>query len=173
MATARRFVGSRGWHRCGACLLILTCGACPYDSLCLPALPISRCGHAAVELKGRLYVLGGTSLGFPDAQGSRAARKRGLTLGLRAARRHLADVCVWDAEAGSWAACAPMQTGRCRFAAIAAQGRIFAAGGISENGPTALVESWAPGEAEWRFEADLPVDQTSLILPKRALIKEA
>lgn len=36
------------------------------------------------------------------------------------------------------------------------QGRIFAAGGICEDGPTAAVESWAPGEAAWRREADLP-----------------
>ena len=73
-----------------------------------------------------------------------------------AASQYLSDVCVWDQASGGWRPSVHMQTGRSRFAATVLQGRVYAVGGICAEGPTASVESWAPGESSWRLEPDLP-----------------
>lgn len=109
-------------------------------------LPVSRSGHVVVELGGKLYVIGGTT-----------TSERSFAAGWRAGGVvHLADVCVWDESVGVWAPGVPMQRGRYRFAATVVEGRIYALGGIADEGVTASVESWAPGEEAWHVEPDLP-----------------
>ncbi|MFN9897658.1 MAG: hypothetical protein ACK55Z_02425, partial [bacterium] len=84
-------------------------------------------------------VIGGTSTERDDEEGG-----------------HLADVCVWDESVGVWTAGVPMKMGRYRFAATVVEGRIYALGGITDEGVAASVESWAPGEASWHIEPDMP-----------------
>ena len=103
------------------------------------SLPMSRSGHVVQELGGKLYVIGGTSTERDDEEGG-----------------HLADVCVWDESVGVWTAGVPMKMGRYRFAATVVEGRIYALGGITDEGVAASVESWAPGEASWHIEPDMP-----------------
>lgn len=74
-----------------------------------------------VELDGKLYVLGGTSFGHGEEALTADRPSRGAPRRRQLARRHLADVCVWDEGTSAWQPSAPMQTGRSRFAAVSAQ----------------------------------------------------
>jgi N-acetylneuraminic acid mutarotase len=100
----------------------------------LPELPAARAAAAAVTLRGRLYVLGGVADG-------------GLAR----------NMFVYDPSSRRWSYL-PGPTRRQHLAAAAAAGRIYAIAGRSAgyDTNTGLVESWAPGEKQWRREPALP-----------------
>ena len=120
----------------------------------MPSLPFARSGHAAVSLQGKLYVLGGTS--SRDA----AAPSSGVAEWTEDGPQYLEDVCVWEPESGCWTSGTPLQTGRYCFAAKVVEtwsgARVYVVGGIGEEGVLDSIESWAPGEHQWRFEQPLP-----------------
>ena len=68
--------------------------------------------------------------------------------------------CVWELEAaagGGWRDTGVrMETGRYRFGACVLEGRVVVSGGLGGDGRALeSAESWAPGEAAWRAEADM------------------
>ena len=63
---------------------------------------------------------------------------------------YLRSVSVLDPDAEAWAPGVPLSEERHRGAAAAAAGRIYVAGGFGDDGMLRSVESWAPGEVDWR-----------------------
>jgi N-acetylneuraminic acid mutarotase len=100
----------------------------------LPSLPYTRAAASAVTLNSRLYVVGGVTNG-------------GL------ARSMLMYVPKTD----RWMTL-PGPTPRQHLAAAAARGRVYAIAGRLAGYDTnvAIVESWAPGEQQWRREVPVP-----------------
>jgi N-acetylneuraminic acid mutarotase len=100
----------------------------------LPPLPYTRAAAAAVALKGKLYVVGGVTQG-------------GLAR----------SMLMYEPARSRWV---PLRgpTPRQHLAAAAANGRVYAIAGRIAGGDTnmATVESWAPGEKQWRSEPDVP-----------------
>jgi N-acetylneuraminic acid mutarotase len=58
--------------------------------------------------------------------------------------------------AGVWISLAPLQTARQELAVAAANGRLYAIGGISGNSVLSSVEEYDPPTNRWRFVAPLP-----------------
>lgn len=63
---------------------------------------------------------------------------------------YLRSVSVLNPDAWAWAPGVPLSEERHRGAAAAAAGRIYVAGGFGDDGMLRSVESWAPGEVDWR-----------------------
>ena len=97
---------------------------------------LARLGHAAVAGRdGLVYVFGGRSV-------TGAA---------------LRSVEVYDPRANRWQDGAPMPTGRVFLAAaLASDGRIYAAGGAIGLHATRVVEAYAPTARTWRKAPPLP-----------------
>ncbi len=98
----------------------------------MPNMPSKRSGAAAVELGGKIYVLGGQ---FPD-QDPR------LTHILR-------TVECFDPRSMTWSIQPPMSVGRYRLAAVVMRGRIYAIGGGTPRTQYNTVECFDPSTCTW------------------------
>ncbi len=61
------------------------------------------------------------------------------------------------AQAGSWTAGAPLQTGRAGLSAAVLGNKVYAVGGSGILMPLGNTETYQPGMGGWRIDADLPV----------------
>lgn len=66
-------------------------------------------------------------------------------------------VLVSIANAGSWSAGSPLQTGRAGLEAAVLGGKIYAIGGAGVLSPLGNTETYQAGRGGWRVDADLPV----------------
>lgn len=108
-----------------------------------------RGGFAAVVHNAKLYLIGGTmSLDDPCTN----------------------TVAVFDFAAGTWGSAASMSTDRCGAAAtVAANGRIYVAGGRDDPGQAlATVESYDPATSSWRAEPSMSMGRQALALVRVA-----
>jgi len=87
-------------------------------------LPVATYGAAAAALSGKIYVLGGYQ----------------CTGDLVHPVQLTGSVYVYDPASNSWSSAPSMPTARAQFAAVVANGRIYAVGG----GGTGVVEQFAP-----------------------------
>jgi len=106
-------------------------------------MPSVRVSHAVAALGGKIYVAGGSASHDPVSKRSSRA------------------VDVFDPQTNAWASVAPMSTARMYFSLSAAQGKLYAAGGISEgNDALATVEAYDPQQDRW--EAVAPMTTTRM-----------
>eukprot|EP00964_Phaeocystis_antarctica_P161764 scaffold134341_cov124-Phaeocystis_antarctica.AAC.1 len=92
-------------------------------------MPATRYEHAGVALDGKIYVLGG----YPS------------------------KVDMYDPQSDSWQPLADMANGRAAFAATAAGGKIYAIGGLENNGSVATAEAFDPLLGAWAAVASMSV----------------
>jgi N-acetylneuraminic acid mutarotase len=114
----------------------------------LAPMPTPRGAGQAVELGGKIYVLGGAMSNEPGHPGA--------PIGLGSpAQLVLGTVEVYDPAANTWQTRAPMPTPRNHFLAAAVNGKIYAVDGrtgscfVTKSGSTDLVEAYDPTANLW------------------------
>lgn len=107
-------------------------------------MPSARCHNGLTILDGEIWIVGGRA--NPDKPDS----ARGLD--------PLDEVIVFDPAKGTWRQEPPLNTARTEPVALVSGGRVYAIGGsdTAEGNSLSSVESIAPGEDAWRFEAQTP-----------------
>jgi N-acetylneuraminic acid mutarotase len=109
-----------------------------------PPLEAARAGLSAAELDGMVYVAGGSGVVAPRA-----------------------DFEAYDAGLGRWLEVASMPVGLERMGMTAAAGRIWVAGGYSEeSGSRPIAEMWSydPEANVWQTEPPMPGAKASFAL---------
>jgi N-acetylneuraminic acid mutarotase len=140
-----------------------------------PDLPDAVNHAAAVVARGRLYVIGGygaersafalvgdrwQTLALPApraAEGAAALRGTVYVVGGVGEGGNARSMLAYDTRTGRWRTL-PGPRPRQHLAVAATRGRIYAIGGRTTGSNTnfTLVQSWAPGESQWRREAPVP-----------------
>ena len=106
-----------------------------------PDLAHARSGLSAAALDGKIYAAGGAGLTAPRD-----------------------DFEVYDRDTGRWSPREPLPVGLERFAMATFDGRVWVAGGYSDEGgpePSAQVWSYDEAENEWSPEPALPGPKAS------------
>ncbi len=107
-------------------------------------MPMARCHNGLTTFEGEVWIVGGrVNPEKPDSS-------RGLV--------PLDEVIVFDPANGTWREAPSLNTARTEPVALVTGDRIYAIGGSDtpEGNALSSVESIAPGEDSWRFEADTP-----------------
>ncbi len=112
----------------------------------LADMPTKRWGLSAVALKGKIYVIGGVTVGsVPTVYGS---------------------VEVYDPQTNSWATKSSLPTARYSLTSCALDGNIYAIGGwLQSESPGPIydkLEMYNPERDEWSIENPLPVARAGL-----------
>jgi hypothetical protein len=126
----------------------------PLERDCL-RLPRPLAAGFAVSFGDRIYILGGVEWDDTPADPVNAPIVA------------TANVWVLDTAARpfDWVEAPPMHTPREHFTAVVVGGRIYALQGRNQWSPRLqAVESWAPGEVEWRPEPDAPIGASANIV---------
>lgn len=126
----------------------------PASGACL-RLPTARAGGAAVSLGNVIYVIGGVvpNVGSADPV-NESIRTTASVLALDTTRFPL-----------TWEEVPPLIESREHFNAVAVAGRAWVFNGRGERSTHMRgVESWAPGEPEWRREPDAPIGTSANVL---------
>jgi N-acetylneuraminic acid mutarotase len=108
----------------------------------LPPIPYgNRSHHAAVELDGEIYLIGGL---------------RWISYNVH---ELIADVDVYNPATGQWRQVAPLPTPRFLLSAVVLNGHIYAIGGSAslDETPSAMVEEYDPVLDCWRGATRLPL----------------
>lgn len=120
----------------------------------LPSIPTSRCSGGACVVEGVLYVAGGYR--FPDGSGE-------LPI--------LAAFERFDPVQGAWEQLPPMPTPRLKCELVAADGCVYAVGGLGPHGSLGALERFSLSDGFWSRMASLPKPRSSLqVLPCRGYI---
>jgi hypothetical protein len=103
--------------------------------------PLTRQGHGAAVLNGRIYVIGGAGEN----------------------NKPFGSVQVYDPATGTWAARANMPTARGLFGTSAVGGTIYAIGGTTRGeDKLAVVEAYDTVTDAWTRKADMPTPRNAL-----------
>lgn len=103
--------------------------------------PLTRSGHGAAVVNGRIYVIGGAG---EDS-------------------KPFGSVQVYDPATGTWAARANMPTSRGLFGTSAEGGTIYAIGGTTRGlDKLAVVEAYDTATDTWTRRADMPTPRNAL-----------
>jgi N-acetylneuraminic acid mutarotase len=145
---AGRLIVAGGFDMTGPGGLSMTDRAFQYDPetnawTALPRMPIPRAAHTAVEVAGKLYVIGGYTVAL---------------LG------HTPQVDIYDPKANAWTVGTPMPTPRDHLAAAAVGGTIYVFGGDIATHSTSSddVEAYDTATGLWSVKAPMPTVRGSL-----------
>jgi N-acetylneuraminic acid mutarotase len=157
------------------CLDGFTCsaaGVCEHATTCTPAACDGRCGAIADDCGGTL------ACGACPEHCSNDARDPSETdvdcggdcmpcaTGLHCGTTNDCQTGTCDGgtcRAGRWSTAAPMPTARAELAAVVGlDGRIYAIGGRTPGGTTAVVEAYDPGDNSWTTRAPMPTPRYGL-----------
>ncbi|GAB4327974.1 MAG: hypothetical protein Kow0037_01940 [Calditrichia bacterium] len=102
-------------------------------------MPTPRSGMAAVELNGKIYVMGGRSSGGPHGG-------------------HSLDVVeVYDPQNDQWETSMPnLNFGREQASAISWNGAIYIFGGLDDGNIVQEIEKYVPGSNNWQIIGNMP-----------------
>lgn len=160
----------------------------------IPSMGMARCDHALVALDGKLYALGGWDENGPIASvevydiaartwspapalpqalaGLRAVAAGGrlYVSGGNPGNGFYSSTTLYEYEPGrnSWQERAPMTAWRYHHGFVAANGRLYAFGGIGYETTGAnylelrTVESFSPATNTWRRERDMPLHNPAI-----------
>jgi len=116
----------------------------------LAPMPTPRGAGQAVELGGKIYVIGGAHSNEPGNPGA--------PIGLGSpAQVVVGTVEVYDPATNAWQTRTPMPTGRNHFLAAAANGKVYAVDGrigtcfVTKSGTIDLVEEYDPSSDRWQL----------------------
>lgn len=98
----------------------------------LAPLPTPRFGHGLVELRGRIWAIGGYHAG-----------------------KGVATVDIYDPATDRWTAGAPLPTPRYNLSAVVLDGKIYALGGWLDDKPSTVVEVYDPSTNRWTTDSSL------------------
>ncbi|XP_069472262.1 kelch-like protein 41 [Ambystoma mexicanum] len=105
-------------------------------------LPIKLYGHCVVSYNGILYCLGGKT---DD-------------------KKSTGRVFVYNTKKGGWKDLPPMRTARSMFGAAVHKGKIYIAGGVTEDGLIATAEVYDIGSNKWDSIPEFPQERSSINL---------
>ncbi|KAG8432409.1 hypothetical protein GDO86_016888 [Hymenochirus boettgeri] len=103
-------------------------------------LPIKVYGHSIVSHNGQVYCLGGKT---DD-------------------NKCTGRMFVFNPKKGEWKDLPPMRTSRSMFGAAVHKGKIFIAGGVTEEGLTSSVEAYDIATNKWESLAEFPQERSSI-----------
>jgi N-acetylneuraminic acid mutarotase len=140
-----------------------------------PSLLTDHAYHGAVDVDGKIYVVGGgadvemldpkrnaweslgkspTDCDFPAVA---ALGKQIYVIGGVGAKKNLATVDVFEVASKKWQAGVPLHIARSRLAAVAYGGKLYAIGGyIGDAKNTGVVEEYDPAKRAWVKKAGMP-----------------
>ena len=105
-------------------------------------MPFPRCYNGLAVFDGNIWVVGGSAnLREPDDPDGE--------------RLPLDAVHYYDIKSASWVQAPSLNIARNEPTVLATAGRLYCIGGTSPSGAETSVESLAPGEDAWRFEAPI------------------
>uniref|UniRef100_A0A8V0ZXY6 BBSome complex member BBS5 n=1 Tax=Gallus gallus TaxID=9031 RepID=A0A8V0ZXY6_CHICK len=105
-------------------------------------LPIKVYGHATISNNGLIYCLGGKT-------DDKKCTNR---------------VFVYNPKKGDWRDLAPMKVARSMFGTAIHKGKIFIAGGVTEEGLTSSVEAFDLTTNKWEIVPEFPQERSSISL---------
>ncbi|NP_001082404.1 kelch like family member 41 L homeolog [Xenopus laevis] len=105
-------------------------------------LPVKVYGHSVVSHNDQIYCLGGKT------------EDKTCT----------GRMFVFSPKKGEWKDLPPMRTSRSMFGVTVHKGKIFVAGGVTEEGLTASVESYDIATNKWETLAEFPQERSSINL---------
>ncbi|KAM8933395.1 kelch-like protein 41 [Pelodytes ibericus] len=103
-------------------------------------LPLKVYGHSAVSHNGLIYSLGGKT---DD-------------------KKCTGRMFVFNPKKGDWKDLPPMRTARSMFGVTVHNGKIFVAGGVTEEGLTASVEAYDIASNKWETITEFPQERSSI-----------